>query len=480
MASKFAQDIPLNDLTAEQFIAIAAAAAKNLGWTIRRIDPAGFEADTKISASSWGEKVQVTVNDHTAHLKSECTQYQLVDWGKNKKNIESLINAVNETEEQYSPEQLTEAMKITQQEQAAQPALKTTSPGDKFTSVLSIFVPVKGYFVTPILINLNVAVFIIMAISGVDVFEPTGESLLKWGANLRTATLDGGWWRLLTCCFLHIGLVHLLLNMYALVYIGVLLEPRIGAQRFLAAYMLTGIAASVTSLYWHSFTISAGASGAIFGMYGFFLALLTTNLVEKTARRPLLASMAIFVGYNLVYGMQGGIDNAAHIGGLLCGLIAGYLFFPSLKNPVATRLKYGTIGLLALLVFAVSSSIYKKMPNDIAQYDARMKEFSVMEEKALRLYQLTKDDPREKFLSVTDSGLYNWKESIKLLHEVDQMDIPGTFHEHIQKLIEYCNLRIKSYTLMYKAIDENSEAYTDSLNYYNKEIEAILNSLKEK
>jgi rhomboid protease GluP len=137
-----------------------------------------------------------------------------------------------------------------------------------------------------------------MAITGVNIISPDSESLVQWGANFRPLTLEGQAWRLLTNCFLHIGILHLLLNMYALLYIGVLLEPHLGRLRFAAFYILTCIIASTVSVSWHDLTVSAGASGAIFGMYGVFLALLSTNLIEKSARKALLASIGIFVVFN--------------------------------------------------------------------------------------------------------------------------------------------------------------------------------------
>src|SRR5580692_6058604 len=134
----------------------------------------------------------------------------------------------------------------------------------KWGNFLSLFEPREGYFVTPILIDINLAVFALMVFSGADFFQPGTASLISWGANVRYLTLDGQWWRIITNVFVHIGLLHVLFNMYALLYIGVLLEPQMGRLRFLAAYLLTGIMASLTSLYWHPNIISAGASGAIF------------------------------------------------------------------------------------------------------------------------------------------------------------------------------------------------------------------------
>src|SRR6185369_7121394 len=102
----------------------------------------------------------------------------------------------------------------------------------RFKSFFSLFIPVEGYWITPMLINLNIAIFILMAASGVSVFSPDGQSMINWGANFRPVTLEGQAWRLFTCCFIHIGIIHLLMNMYALAYIGVLLEAQLGKVRF--------------------------------------------------------------------------------------------------------------------------------------------------------------------------------------------------------------------------------------------------------
>jgi len=196
-------------------------------------------------------------------------------------------------------------------------------------------------YITSLIILLNIIVFIIMVIKGVDFWNPSSESLLNFGANYRPLILNGEWWRLVTCCFVHIGIIHLLVNLGALYYIGELLEPLLGVARFTTAYLLTGIAGSMASIYWHENTVSAGASGAIFGMYGVFLALLTTNLIKKNQRKELLSSIGIFIAYNLLYGIlkgkndgliKGEIDNAAHIGGLLAGLLCGYFYYFGLKN----------------------------------------------------------------------------------------------------------------------------------------------------
>lgn len=479
---KYIQELPLNNLSPEAFFVIALEAAKKLDWNIGYTSEKGFIAYTSFSMSSSGEEIKVNIKDEAVIMKSECTGSQFMDWGKNKKNIERLTETITALTNTFTPEELVQKYEDLKPELAqAEDILSNQAPTtakEKLGNALAIFVPTEGYFITPILIDLNIVIFILMAVSGVNILLPDNESLIKWGANFRPLTLEGEWWRLLTNCFLHIGILHLLMNMYALLYIGLLLEPLLGKARFAAAYLLTGIAASVVSLWWHDLTISAGASGAIFGMYGVFLAMLTTNLIEQAARKTLLTSIAVFVGYNLLNGMKGGIDNAAHIGGLISGLAIGYAYIPSLKKPATTNLKYGIIGILAVLVLSVSFMVYQKIPNDIGKYDEKMKVFAAAETKALGIYNLPENTPKEKLLQeIKENGLYYWGENIKLLNDLERLDLPDEMHDRNEKLLQYCDLRIKSYNLIYKAIEQDTDIYQDSIMNYNKQIETIINGL---
>jgi rhomboid protease GluP len=270
--------------------------------------------------------------------------------------------------------------------------------------------------------------------------------------------------------------------MYALLYIGLLLEPHLGKARFLSTYLLTGIAASVTSLWWHDLTISAGASGAIFGMYGIFLAMLTTDLIEKSARKTLLTSIAIFVGYNLLNGLKGGIDNAAHLGGLISGIVIGYAFVPSLKKNDDSKFKYALIAIFSVIIIFVSAMVYKNIaPYELTKYEARMKEFVAYESMALEMYKMPENTTNERLLNeIKTRSLYYWEANIKLLNEVDLLNLPNAFHEKNKKLLHYCELRVNSCNLIYKAIEEDTENYKAQIEEINKQIEAIINELTGK
>lgn len=194
---------------------------------------------------------------------------------------------------------------------------------------ISILKPRENYFVTPILIWINIGLFILMVIAGLGFVSFKAQELLSWGANFRPITKgEREWWRLFTNIFLHGGLMHVLANMYGLMYVGMFLEPLLGKMKFLLVYLVTGIIASIASIWWYDATVSVGASGAIFGLYGFFLSAMVTRIYPAEFGKAFLISTAVFVGFNLLMGLVGGIDNAAHIGGLLSGLAIGLLSYP--------------------------------------------------------------------------------------------------------------------------------------------------------
>ncbi|MGG5208495.1 rhomboid family intramembrane serine protease [Chryseobacterium sp. MIQD13] len=200
--------------------------------------------------------------------------------------------------------------------------------------MLELLIPQEGNFITLILIYINIGTFILMFLMGYGFLSFKGQDLLYWGANYGPLVKDGQWWRLISCIFVSGGVMHLLTNMLGLFLVGLFLEPVLGRKYFLLVYLLTGITASITSILWYDHTISVGASGAIFGLYGLFLSFIVFKVFHPEFGKAFLLSTLIFIGFNLIMGLGGGIDNAAHIGGLLSGFIIGAIFRLFMKeNP---------------------------------------------------------------------------------------------------------------------------------------------------
>ena len=195
----------------------------------------------------------------------------------------------------------------------------------------------RSAFFTPTLVAANAIIFVALAICGVDnILEPTSGSLIKWGADYGPLTVSGEWWRLFTSIFVHIGIMHIAFNMWALLSIGQLVERLFGNFLFLLIYLVGGILGSITSVIIHPELVCAGASGAIFGLYGALIGFTVRQRgsIPKTVLSDLRNSALCFIGYNLIYGLKDGIDNSAHIGGLLCGAILGYMAAMPLDSQV--------------------------------------------------------------------------------------------------------------------------------------------------
>jgi rhomboid protease GluP len=182
--------------------------------------------------------------------------------------------------------------------------------------------------VTPTIIALNFLVFIAMCVVGTQFWTIDPAVAVRWGSNYGPLTANGQWWRLLTATFIHFGLLHITFNMFALYQTGRLVERMYGSASYLTLYLFAGLTGSFASLLWNPAVNSAGASGAIFGVFGGMLAFMGNkrNAVPPSIMTEHLSSTAIFIVFNLVNGFShAGIDNAAHIGGLLGGLGAGLL-----------------------------------------------------------------------------------------------------------------------------------------------------------
>lgn len=195
-------------------------------------------------------------------------------------------------------------------------------------------IPKRGRIVTALLVDINLIVFIVMVLNGVSFMSPQGVELVDWGANTTSLTLAGEWWRLVTSLFVHAGFMHVMMNLAGLVIAGLLLEPILGAWRHGVVYLVAGLAGGLASLWWHDQVISVGASGAVFGLFGAVIGISLTNRNDGfDTSGSLLIFAVLYVGANILFGfLVPGIDNAAHIGGLLAGLISGTALFYTYKD----------------------------------------------------------------------------------------------------------------------------------------------------
>lgn len=230
-------------------------------------------------------------------------------------------------------------------------------------------------YVTPVLVGLNIAVFVAMLFKGVPFLQPTAHDVVPWGANFGPLTASGQWWRLLAACFVHFGIIHIAVNMYVLLQVGSFTERLFGNLRYALLYLLAGIGGNIAGLYVHPFAVGAGASGAIFGVFGGLLGFLLVQrgVVPRKAASGIATSAGIFIAYNLIYGlMRPETDQVAHIGGIVTGFIVGCVLATPLETgighlrPVRATV-VGVVG--ALLAVVACRHVPKENPEEAQWYE---------------------------------------------------------------------------------------------------------------
>ena len=230
---------------------------------------------------------------------------------------------------------------------------------------------------TYLLVGINCAVFLLMVLRGSSIWMPTVDQLMQWGADRSNNVLIyGQWWRIVSAMFVHVGIIHLATNMWCLWNLGLLAEPLMDSFGLIAVYVLTGAAGNLLST-WHNwvypghdpsgapfFAAGAGASGAVFGIAGALIVLLKSKRlpIPQYELKRLRKSVIYFAAINLVIGLSLNfgsgltgveIDNSAHIGGFLCGLLFAVPLVPRIGSPrgeFQTRMRIAVSAIFILLV----------------------------------------------------------------------------------------------------------------------------------
>lgn len=241
----------------------------------------------------------------------------------------------------------------------------------EFLDRLKSFAPIP--WLTYGLIAVNVTVWLASLLQGAGVMGSPPDLLLGWGGNAASEVQRGQWWRLLTAIFLHNGLLHVALNMLGLYSVGVTVERIYGHRLFALIYFGSGLVGSALSLHFAAQkAVSVGASGAVFGVAGALLVAMLQhrNALPKTMGRQTLISATLFIFYSLAQGFaKPGIDNAAHVGGLLAGGLLAYIL-PERFDMEKFVQKYVNRGLVGLLVaMGATATLASLAP--VAQVDQR-------------------------------------------------------------------------------------------------------------
>ena len=320
------------------------------------------------------------------------------------------------------------------------------------------------YISTLVIIGINLIVFAFLAIKqesltmtrNVDVL-----AILYAGGNLNPFTLDGEQWRVISSMFLHFGVIHLLVNMLGLYLLGSTLEQITGVPRFILIYFFCGIAAGIASLLFNLYTISAGASGAIFGLFGYRLG---AELVQDSNDRQKLIALAIgFIGFviiNTLVATSISVDIAGHLGGFIAGFVMAVLQY-RFQLLVGNWSLAAVTGLLFLTTFT--------LPKDLLNYYKVFQRVLAAERRTNRFYQNSLNDAQ-----LVDSLTVITKEwdsigySLRTLTPIREELQPDT-----ATLARYVGLQKQDAIYRTALIQRESYVYLDSMEIVNAQMDSL-------
>jgi rhomboid protease GluP len=319
-------------------------------------------------------------------------------------------------------------------------------------------------YVTAAIVAINVAVFLAMTVTGVSAFAPEVPELLAWGANFGPRTLDGEAWRLVTSTFVHIGFLHVALNMAVLWKVGRILELMVGNVCFLAVYAAGGLGGAIASVVWQPWATSAGASGAVFGLLGAVLvfAMLHRNEMPTSIRRQLTSYGVGFFVLNVPFGLfVPHIDHAAHLGGFLGGALAGLLVARPFDGDV--RARRAAQGLATIVLTVALAGTYVALatpPPDIfailASSEIPERECMARHNEVFEANHAGKISDEEFARAIHEEVLPRWHAMRVEYEKLQGVDAP----EHVDpvrldRVLEYFQLREKSWQQLVEALRES-------------------------
>ena len=326
--------------------------------------------------------------------------------------------------------------------------------------------PLKTIAATLSLIILNISgfVFIFVQAGSLDERDWT-VTVLRYGAQFNPLTLDNEWYRIFTHMFLHGGMIHLAVNMYALFYAGSRIERMVGTKKFLMVYFICGITAALNSLYWNLFTVGVGASGAIFGLFGFLL--IANTFGDRKAGKAVYGTLIHLAGLviiSLVVGSLLRADHAAHFGGLGAGILIAQFALTTGGAPALRRIRVEYYLLPLLFVFFIS------LPRNQVNY-FRFFQLVVAAEDSAR-YRLKHGLTDDEYMRGFMRNYHQWDAALTALN--NQHDVPWQLAMDTFRLRRYINLRKQENLHKKTVVQEEAYVYLDSAELAQEKMKEFL------
>ena len=308
--------------------------------------------------------------------------------------------------------------------------------------------------VTPAILALNIAFFICMCFGTGSLGDPA--TLIGWGGSVGPRTTNGEWWRLFTSLFVHAGVLRLLANVIGLVSVGFMLERLVGPVAFAVTYAVAGVMAGVAELSAHQIAVNAGASGAIFGVYGLLAASTMWGFyrpspatIPLAALKNLAPAAFVFLSVDV---LTRGLHSDARIAGLVAGFVAGMILAAGVtyRKPAIRQVCVTVAATAAIVVVLVAplrglDDVNAEIAEVIAVEDRTAHDYDAVLERANEGRSTIRD--RIVLIDQIRPQLQAQRERLESFHNV-----PREHQSLVVRAIEYLKTRDESWRLRQQAL----------------------------
>lgn len=467
---KFVLDTPLDGLSKHQYLALAWYTFRSLRWELSAISDTGISAYTKGKDAIDSQFVMIELADYSALITSKTLGFGFSDMGANQENIDQFLHRYREVLGTTTPEILDQFFASTiapliNQENATEKFEKGVK-ANKLSAFMQIVQPRPGYTATPLIAGLILALWLIQIFSGTPFLSPNADDLNAWGALNRADFIMGDGWRLLSSIFLTKGVLYIIFSLYAVIHAGLCVEPIIGRNRMLFAFIFCGVTGNLAAVSINDSLITMGPLPAVFGIYGMAMVLMADGRFTHESRPLTLAGLCVLI-ISAIYALlikRIPIDFAGYLGGFVAGAVLGVI---QLSKYISSRASTSAAIYAVLSVLLVGGAWQSTLiRRNIDEYAQRIQEFDRCEELAGSMYGLKTETYDKAFIHKTlnDQGINSWDRCKRSLQKIDLEDLPTTTKEEVEKSIEYCDLRMKCYRLQMYSLDDDSENLNDQIN----------------
>ncbi len=352
--------------------------------------------------------------------------------------------------------------------------------------------------VIPLLILANVVVMGFLVRDGVDAIWPGRDPqnmhrqallLIDWGANYAPKTADGEWWRLASALFLHAGFIHLGMNMLTLYGVGAFVERFCGHIGFALLYLGSGLCGSLASIYWHDDVPSVGASGAIFGIVGVFLACawrqrkVWPKRLLRSARMLAFQCIGLLAVFQFAPGLKDVVDNAGHLGGFFFGLVGGLIICQSVGQVTRTSRSLRNLAITVVTAGAVAVGI-TQYPGPMIDFPVEFQGLGKLEEDANREIQSIESRLQAGALSTPEAAAEYKEDVLPIFDEIQSRlntkdRIPASKQEHWTALKKVFALRLSATEKRIEYLETGDDEHHFESVRLHEEANDLLRSIQE-